>query len=203
MSNSIAYFYNELKRALIRQKQLEKVYEAVSGCEKLDQFYLVKALGSRFETVVNIQLLDDIAKHLNRNKIRRIQIKWSDLRVHHVKIESDKVTVLETLGKMRPISKNMDSALCDMMQIGIEEAFAVTSIGGTYYTLFSEKGSKSYSCIYGNEDKSWGLSMDYTHAEDALRYIKENGSDHGRFYKVIDERGNLYDMGKTGWFNHG
>ena len=71
MSNSIAYFYNGLNRALIRQKQLEKVYEAAMGCEGLDRFYIDEMLKSRFDTVVNVQLLDDIATHINRNRIYR------------------------------------------------------------------------------------------------------------------------------------
>lgn len=198
MSNSIAYFYNELNRALIRQELLERVYESAQECNELDKWYIEQMLESRFNTVVNIQLLDDITKHINRNRIHRIQLHWSDIRVHHVKRNSDQVTVLESLGRTKPIIQHVNSALCDMLQLDVDEAFAVTSRWGTYYTLFSYKGSKSYFCIYGDEDKSWGLSLDYTHAEDALQYIKENGADHGRFYKVIDGKGNLYAMGKTG-----
>lgn len=198
MSNSIAYFYNELNRALIRQKQLERVYEATQLCDGLDIFYIEATLKSRFDTVVNGQLLDDIATHINRNRIRRERLNWNDIQIHHIKY-LDKMTIeVKTLGAPNPKVRSLESALDDMRRLDVEQAFVVTSKWGTYYTIFSEKGSKSYFCIYGDKDKSWGLSLDYTHAEDALQYIKENGADHGRFYKVIDGKGNLYAMGKTG-----
>lgn len=198
MSNSIAYFYNELNRALIRQKQLEKVYEAAQGCNGLDKFYIEEMIKSRFDTVVNVQLLDDIAKHINRNRICRDKLDWANIQIHHIKY-MDKMTIkVTTLGKPKMILELINSALDDMRRLDADEAFVVTSKYGTYYTLFSEKGSKSYFCIYGDDSKSWGLSLDYTHAEDALQYIKKNGVDHGRFYKVIDGKGNLYAMGKTG-----
>ena len=201
MSNSIAYFYNELNRALIRQKQLERVYEAAQLCGGLDRYYIEETLKSRFDTVVNVQLLDDIATHINRNRICcRGKLDWVDIQIHHIDY-LDKMTIeIKTLGKPKPESavRFIVSATDDMHRLDVEQAFAVTSKWGTYYTIFSEKGSKSYFCIYGDIDKSWGLSLDYTHAEDALRYIKENGADHGRFYKVIDGKGNLYAMGKTG-----
>lgn len=200
MSNSIAYFYNELNRDMVRQKQLEEVYEAVQQCDKLDRYYLEQSLTLRFDTVVNGQLLDNIAKHINRNRIRRECLNWADIQIHHVNY-LDKMTIkVTTLGEPKPksIARFIESALADMRRLCVDEAFIVTSKWGTYYTLFSEKGSKSYFCIYGDEKKSWGLSLDYTYAEDALQYIKENGKDHGRFYKVIDGKGNLYAMGKTG-----
>lgn len=199
MSNSIAYFYNELNRALLRQKQLERVYESAQLCEGLDLFYLEATLKSRFDTVVNVQLLDDIAKHINRNRICRDKLDWANIQIHHIKY-MDKMTIqIKTLGTpLHKVRSFIESALEDMRRLDADEAFVVTSKYGTYYTLFSEKGSKSYFCIYGTADKSWGLSLDYTRAEDALQYIKENGADHGRFYKVIDGKGNLYAMGKTG-----
>lgn len=193
MSNSIAYFYNELKRALLRQKQLEKVYEAAVECDGLDRFYIEGMLKSRFDTVVNVQLLDDIATHINRNRISREKLKWSDIQVHHVK-DMD----VTTLGRPNPVSKLVSDVTDDMQRLDTEEAFVVTSKCGRYYTIFSDKGSLSYFCIYGTEDKSWGMSNDYRRAEDALNYIKQNGADHGRFYKIIDGKGNLYAMGKTG-----
>ena len=193
MSNSIAYFYNGLNRALIRQKQLEKVYEAARECEGLDRFYIDKVLQSRFETVVNVQLLDDIATHINRNRISREKLDWSDIQVHHIKN-----THVETLGKPTSELKYRNDAIDDMHRLDVGEAFVITSKWGRYYTIFSDKGSLSYFCIYGTEDKSWGMSNDYRRAEDALDYIKQNGADHGRFYKVIDGKGNLYAMGKTG-----
>ena len=193
MSNSIAYFYNGLNRALIRQKQLEKVYEAAMECEGLDRFYIDKVLQSRFETVVNVQLLDDIATHINRNRISREKLDWSDIQVHHIKN-----THVETLGKPTSELKYRNDAIDDMHRLDVGEAFVITSKWGRYYTIFSDKGSLSYFCIYGTEDKSWGMSNDYRRAEDALDYIKQNGADHGRFYKVIDGKGNLYAMGKTG-----
>lgn len=198
MSNSIAYFYNELNRDLIRQKQLERVYEAAQECEGLDLFYIEGTLKSRFDTVVNVQLLDDIATHINRNRICRGRLDWTDIQIHHIKY-MDKMTIrVTTLGKPNPTLRSIESSLDDMRRLCVDEAFAVTSKAGSYYTLFSEKGSKSYFCIYGDEGKSWGLSLDYTYAEDALRFVKEYGKDHGRFYKVIDGKGNLYAMGKTG-----
>ena len=193
MSNSIAYFYNGLNRALIRQKQLEKVYEAARECEWLDKFYIDKILQSRFETVVNVQLLDDIATHINRNRISREKLDWSDIQVHYIKN-----THVKTLGKPTSELKCRNDAIDDMHRLNVSEAFVITSKWGRYYTIFSDKGSLSYFCIYGTEDKSWGMSNDYRRAEDALNYIKQNGADHGRFYKVIDGKGNLYAMGKTG-----
>ena len=198
MSNSIAYFYNALNRALLRQKQLEKVYEATQECEGLDKFYIDKVLQSRFDTVVNVQLLDDIATHINRNRISREKLDWSDIQVHHIKY-MDKMTIyVKTLGEPSPVLKYARDAIDDMHRIYAEDAFVITSKWGRYYTIFSDKGSLSYFCIYGTEDKSWGMSNDYRRAEDALDYIKRNGADHGRFYKVIDGKGNLYAMGKTG-----
>lgn len=193
MSNSIAYFYNELNRALLRQKQLEKIYEAAQECDRLDKFYIEGMLESRFDTVVNVQLLDDIATHINRNRISREKLDWSDIQVHHVKGMD-----VTTLGRPNPVSKLVSDATDDMRRLDVDEAFVITSKCGRYYTIFSDKGSLSYFCIYGTEDKSWGMSNDYRRAEDALNYIKQNGADHGRFYKVIDEKGNLYAMGKTG-----
>ena len=198
MSNSIAYFYNKLNRALLRQKQLEKVHEAAQRCEGLDKFYIEGMLESRFDTVVNVQLLDDIATHINRNRISREKLDWSDIQVHHTKYVDKTAIYLETLGKPNPILKCVSDVTDDMRRLDVDEAFVVTSKCGRYYTIFSDKGSLSYFCIYGTEDKSWGMSNDYRRAEDALDYIKKNGADHGRFYKVIDGKGNLYAMGKTG-----
>lgn len=198
MSNSIAYFYNELNRALLRQKQLERVYEAMQLCDGLDRFYIEETLKSRFDTVVNVQLLDDIATHINRNRISREKLDWSDIQVHHIKY-MDKMTIyMKTLGEPTPTLKYTRDAIDDMQRLGTDNAFVITSKWGRYYTIFSDKGSLSYFCIYGTEDKSWGMSNDYRRAEDALDYIKQNGADHGRFYKVIDGKGNLYAMGKTG-----
>lgn len=198
MSNSIAYFYNELNRALLRQKQLERVYDVNQECEGLDKFFIDKVLKSRFETVVNVQLLDDIATHINRNRISREKLDWSDIQVHHIKY-MDKMTIyMKTLGEPTPTLKYTRDAIDDMQRLGTDNAFVITSKWGRYYTIFSDKGSLSYFCIYGTEDKSWGMSNDYRRAEDALDYIKQNGADHGRFYKVIDGKGNLYAMGKTG-----
>lgn len=198
MSNSIAYFYNELNRALLRQKQLERVYEVMQLCDGLDRFYIEETLKSRFDTVVNVQLLDDIATHINRNRISREKLDWSDIQVHHIKY-IDKMTIyMKTLGEPTPTLKYTRDAIDDMQRLGTDNAFVITSKWGRYYTIFSDKGSLSYFCIYGTEDKSWGMSNDYRRAEDALDYIKQNGADHGRFYKVIDGKGNLYAMGKTG-----
>lgn len=198
MSNSIVYFYNKLNRALLQQKQLEAVYEATRGCDGLDRFYIEETLKSRFDTVVNVQLLDDIATHINRNRISREKLDWSNIRVHHAKYMDKTAVYVETLGEPHPTLKCVSDVTDDMRRLDVDEAFVVTSKWGRYYTIFSDKGSLSYFCIYGTEDKSWGMSNDYRRAEDALRYIKENGADHGRFYKVIDGKGNLYAMGKTG-----
>lgn len=198
MSNSIAYFYNELNRALLRQKQLEAVYEATQGCDGLDRFYIEETLKSRFDTVVNVQLLDDIATHINRNRISREKLDWSDIQVHHAKYMDKTAVYVETLGEPHSTLKCVSDVTDDMRRLDVDEAFVVTSKWGRYYTIFSDKGSLSYFCIYGTEDKSWGMSNDYRRAEDALHYIKQNGVDHGRFYKIIDGKGNLYAMGKTG-----
>ena len=198
MSNSITYFYNKLNRALIRQKQLEAVYEATQECDGLDKFYIEETLKSRFDTVVNVQLFDDIATHINRNRISREKLDWSDIQVHHAKYMDKTAVYVETLGEPHSALKCVSDVTDDMRRLDADEAFVVTSKWGRYYTIFSDKGSLSYFCIYGTEDKSWGMSNDYRRAEDALRYIKENGADHGRFYKIIDGKGNLYAMGKTG-----
>lgn len=198
MSNSTAYFYNELNRALIRQKQLERVYEAMQLCDGLDRFYIEETLKSRFDTVVNVQLLDDIATHINRNRISREKLDWSDIQVHHAKYMDKTAVYVETLGEPHSVLKCVSDVTDDMRRLDVDEAFVVTSKWGRYYTIFSDKGSLSYFCIYGTEDKSWGMSNDYRRAEDALNYIKQNGADYGRFYKIIDGKGNLYAMGKTG-----
>ena len=198
MSNSVAYFYNKLNRALIRQKQLEKVYEAARECEGLDRFYIDEMIKSRFDTVVDVQLLDYIATHINRNKISREKLDWPDIQVHYIKYIEEMNRCVKTLGESSPVLKYERDAIDDMHRLDVGEAFVITSKWGRYYTIFSDKGSLSYFCIYGTEDKSWGMSNDYRRAEDALNYIKQNGADHGRFYKVIDGKGNLYAMGKTG-----